>query len=90
MRLTVEISFDEATTTEVVSTNEIARSDDASDIKNFKYPLEPEQDLTAENERPLEDAIPKDFDMSQTNLSVVAMKDPDSEIFSGRANCREL
>ncbi|XP_021963112.1 trypsin-1 isoform X2 [Folsomia candida] len=83
-----EISFDEATTTEVVSTNEIARSDDASDIKNFKYPLEPEQDLTAENERPLEDAIPKDFDMSQTNLSVVAMKDPDSEIFSGRANCQ--
>ncbi len=84
----IEISFDDATTQTIIS-NVIARSGDAdaSDPKTFKYPVEPEDDLPID-ERPLEDAIPKDFDISQSNLSVVAMRNPHSEIFSGRANCQ--
>ena len=82
--MSIEISFDDVTT-EVPLENEIFRDS----FENFKYPLVPEEFPSAENEHRLEDAIPKDFDMSQTNLSVVAMNNPSSEIFSGRANCRK-
>lgn len=86
-RLVAEISFDDATT-EIFVRNEISQGSDASDPATFAYPIEPSEPL--EEERPLEDAIPKDFDMSRSNLSVVAMQNPSSEIFSGRANCRKL
>jgi len=83
------VSFDDEATT-VVNNEVVGGSavNNASDYTAYRYPVVPEEFPSADPEHNWEDTIPKDFDLEQQDLSVVAMRDPASEIFSGRANCQ--